>query len=139
MAKKRVLVVEDERKLCALLKEALEPEYAVLVAEDGREGLALARQTKPDLILLDLRLPRIDGYNVLRALKMSPDTIEIPVVIVSAVSESDSLLKANTLGACEYLIKPLALPEVRLAVRRGLLSSHRVDKRFQRRADLSDG
>ncbi len=132
MVRKRLLVVEDEEKIRHLLKDALEPDYEVTLARDGREGLALAREARPDLILLDLHLPRIDGYNVLRALKMSVETIEIPVIVVSAVSAADSLLQANVLGACEYLIKPLELDELRRAVHRGLLSCRRVDRRFKR-------
>ena len=122
MPKRRILVVEDEEKIRRLFKTALEPSYSVVAARDGKEGLALAQLTQPDMILLDLRLPKLDGYMVLRALKMSAKTANIPVVIISAVSASGSLLDASSLGASDYLIKPIELSEVRDVVRRYVVS-----------------
>ena len=121
MAKRRILVVEDEEKVRVALAAFLEPEYDVVQAQDGREAVALAQQTMPNLILLDLRLPRLDGLDALRLLKMSPETVTIPVVVISAIGESDSLMNAEMLGASDYLIKPVNLQEVRDAVQRYLI------------------
>lgn len=120
MARPRVLVVEDEAKLRRVLASALRADYDVVTARDGEEALAVARTNMPDAILLDLRLPRLDGMHVLRCLKMSPETVEIPVVILSVNASSQSLLDAQHLGAIEYLIKPFQIQDVRESIRRSL-------------------
>jgi DNA-binding response OmpR family regulator len=114
----KILVVEDEERLRRIFKRYLEPEYEVILASDGREGVDLAREQKPNLILLDLRMPRLDGLSALRLLKMSEKTVEIPVVVISAIGESDSLLDAQSIGALDYLIKPFDLTDVRRMVER---------------------
>ena len=118
MATKRILVVEDEEKLRVLLQRFLEPDYEVLLAEDGRQAVDIAKAKRPNLILLDIRLPKLNGLDVLRLLKMSEDTVSIPVVILSGIGESGSLLDAETLGAVDYLIKPFSLEDVRGMVQR---------------------
>ena len=114
----KILVVEDEEGLRKIFKKYLEPEYEVILACDGKEGVDLAGEQKPNLILLDLRMPKLDGLSVLRLLKMSEKTVEIPVVIISAIGESDSLLDAQLIGALDYLIKPFDLADVRRMVER---------------------
>ncbi len=118
MSKKRILVVEDEEKFRRILKECLEPDYEVILAPSGEEGVALAKTIRPDGILLDLRLPGMDGFDVLRTLKMSPETVRIPVMIVSATGWSGSLMDAEWLGAVDYLLKPVSLSDIREAVQR---------------------
>ena len=118
MQKKRVLVVEDEDKVRDILRRHLEPDYEVLVAQDGQEGVSQARAHRPHLILLDLRMPRMDGLSMLRVLKIAEETVGIPVVVLSAIGESGSLLDAQMLGACDYLIKPVDMAEMRDTVQR---------------------
>lgn len=118
MPKKRVLVVEDEEKVRDILRRHLEEDYEVLSAGDGQEGVARARSHHPHLILLDLRMPRMDGLSALRLLKMTEETVGIPVVVLSAIGESGSLLDAQMLGACDYLIKPVDMTEMRDTVLR---------------------
>lgn len=116
----KILVIDDEERICQLLKEALEPPYEVHVARDGREGLVQARTVKPDLILLDLRMPRTDGLTVLAKLKAHRKMSTIPVIIISAKGETDSLLEGQRAGAADYLIKPLVLEELYQVIRRQL-------------------
>ncbi|MBI3324653.1 MAG: response regulator [Candidatus Omnitrophica bacterium] len=118
MVKKRVLVVEDEEKVREILRRHLEQDYEVLVAQDGQEGVSQAKAHHPDLILLDLRMPRMDGLSMLRVLKTVEETVGIPVVVLSAIGESGSLLDAQMLGACDYLIKPVDMAEMREIVQR---------------------
>lgn len=118
MEKSRILVVEDEELFRESLRDYFEPGFEVLLAKDGPEGLMLARDFHPQVILLDLRLPGLMGMNVLRVLKMFPETVRIPVVVVSAVSDSDSLMDAVALGASDYLIKPCSLAEIQKTLRR---------------------
>ena len=123
MPKQRILIVEDERKLRRVLGSYFESEYDVLLAKDGQEALTLAKAFRPDVILLDLRLPDLGGLDVLRVLKTSTGTLPIPVVVLSALGSSRSLLDAGALGAEEYLLKPSPLAEVRDAIRRQLFRS----------------
>lgn len=123
MPRPRILVVEDDAKLREILKGALESGYDILLAKDGQEALTLARTFRPDVILLDLQLPRLGGLDVLKVLKMSAETIPIPVVVLSALEGSCSLLDAGALGAQEYLLKPTPLTEVRDAIQRQLFRS----------------
>lgn len=102
----RVLVIEDDpflRKACATSLQ--QRGYAVLAAADGEAGLAMARAERPALILLDLLMPKITGLEVLRALKASPDTQDIPVLVLSNSSRADDRRRVQELGANGYLVK----------------------------------
>jgi CheY-like chemotaxis protein len=108
----RVLIVEDEKPIRELLNDFLSDEgYQTLLAENGQRGIELARAEQPDLILMDLMLPLLDGFAAMRALKEDPETRKIPVVVMSANSVlllhlSDQLL------ADETLRKPFDLDQV---------------------------
>jgi DNA-binding response OmpR family regulator len=107
----RILVIEDNRNLATGLRNNLEIEgYAVDVAADGRSGLALARAAAPDLVILDLMLPGMDGYRVLRALR--EEGIDTPVLILSARGEEADKLLGFHLGADDYVAKPFGLLEL---------------------------
>jgi len=104
--KKQILVVEDDQFLRGLMVKKLESEdFDVMQAVDGESGLRLAREKKPDLILLDLILPGIDGFEVLRQLKESSDTADMQVVVLSNLGQKDDIDRALSLGAKDYLIK----------------------------------
>ncbi|HEX3867624.1 MAG TPA: response regulator transcription factor [Gemmatimonadaceae bacterium] len=108
---KRVLVIEDNRNLATGLRNNLEIEgYAVDVAVDGTSGLARARACIPDLIVLDLMLPGMDGYRVLRALRH--DGVDTPVLILSALGEETDKVLGFRLGADDYVAKPFGLLEL---------------------------
>ena len=107
----RILLVEDSKPIRRENESALyNAGYEVICAEDGEAALQLARQQKPDLILLDMILPKLSGPEVLQHLKSEPTTSEIPVVVLSSLSEKnrEKLLEA---GAEEYLEKNLLMPE----------------------------
>ena len=118
MVPSRILVIDDDEGIRRLMARALEKDYEVHVAADGAEGLALARCVKPHLILLDLRMPGLDGLSVLARLKTHPDTRTIPVVIASVRGETDLVLDAQRAGAADQLIKPFTLEELRAVVQR---------------------
>ena len=106
-----VLVVEDNRNLATGLRNNLEIEgYEVDVAGDGAAGLALARSTSPDLIILDLMLPGMDGYRVLKTLR--EEGIDTPVLILSARGEETDKVLGFHLGADDYVAKPFGLLEL---------------------------
>jgi two-component system, OmpR family, alkaline phosphatase synthesis response regulator PhoP len=107
----RVLVIEDSTDLAEGLRYNLELEgYAVKVAEDGNTGLACAREWEPDLVILDLMLPGIDGYQVLRSLRA--DGRQTPVLILSARGEESDKVRGFQLDADQYVTKPFGLIEL---------------------------
>jgi two-component system phosphate regulon response regulator PhoB len=113
--RKVVLAVEDEESILELLRYNLEKAgFAVLTATSGETGLALARQRRPDLILLDLMLPGMDGLEVCRLLKKARETEGIPIVMLSARGEEADIVAGLELGADDYLTKPFS-PRVLLA------------------------
>jgi len=101
-----ILIVEDEPTLQKALRIALEREgYEVKSAMEGEAGLKLAKESKPNLILLDLILPKIDGFEILAELKKDESTKEIPVIILTNLESSQDIEKALVLGAKTYLVK----------------------------------
>lgn len=108
-----VLIIEDERFLCDLLRKKLENSgLEVRGAFDGETGLKNIEADKPDLILLDLLLPGMDGFEVLRRLKKDERFRNIPVLIISNLSEPNDVAKAKKEGAEEYLIKANYSPQM---------------------------
>jgi DNA-binding response OmpR family regulator len=106
-----VLLIEDNEKLARGLQSNLEFEgYAVLCTSDGASGLALARQERPDIIVLDLMLPDTDGYRVLRTLRDEGDTT--PVLVLTALGEEADKVRGFRFGADDYVTKPFGLMEL---------------------------
>lgn len=104
--KTKILVVEDEEILLTALSEELKQEgFEVVGAKDGVEGVEKAASEKPNLILLDLVMPRLDGIGALKQMKDNPATKEIPVVILTNLSDYDKVSDALSLGAMDYLVK----------------------------------
>lgn len=114
MSKARILVVDDDAQLQKALRRRLEREgYHVTVAGDGEEALRLFDQTRPDLVILDVMLPRLDGFGVLAELRACSDT---PVIILSARSDELDKLVGFRLGVDDYMTKPFSLAELVLRV-----------------------
>lgn len=123
-AKARILVVDDEEDLGRILKFALMAAgHEVLLALDGAEGLKLAREGAPDLILLDLMLPKIDGYKVCRMLKFDERYKSIPIVILSARTQEADKEMARDTGADLFITKPYNLEEILRTIDKLLLTS----------------
>ncbi len=103
---KKILVIEDDKFLRELISQKLLKEgYDILEAIDGERGIESAKTEKLDLILLDLILPGIDGFEVLARLKSDPEVSEIPVIILSNLGQKDDIEKGLKMGAVDYLIK----------------------------------
>jgi len=108
--KKRVLLVDDEKDLTELVTFNLQRNgYEVLCAYNGTDALEIARKESPDLILLDLMLPGVDGIEVARRLKGEPRTESIPIIMLSAKSEETDVVVGLTLGADDYITKPFSM------------------------------
>lgn len=115
---RKILIIDDEAGMRDLIKEALEADFQIFLAENGQSGLEQARTLKPDLVLLDIRMPDMDGMTVLRKLKTDHATQAIPVVMVSVHGETDILLESQRAGAADHVIKPFKLEELRKVVHR---------------------
>jgi two-component system, OmpR family, alkaline phosphatase synthesis response regulator PhoP len=125
MAKKKILVVDDEEDILELVRYNLAREgYNVLCASSGEDGLKAAKSEKPDLIVLDLMLPGIDGLDVTRRLKGDPVTRKIPIVMLTAKGEESDIVAGLELGAEDYITKPFSprvlVARVKAALRREL-------------------
>ena len=108
-----ILIVEDEQDIRELLAYNLEKEgYATVQAADGKEGLELARSRKPDLILLDLMLPKMDGLAVCRELERDSGTVRIPIIMLTARDDDASQMKGFDALADDYITKPFSMPVV---------------------------
>lgn len=107
----KILIADDDTMLLSMYKERLELSgYKVAAADNGEKALATVKQFPPDLILLDVMMPKLDGYQTLAALKSDPTTKNIPVVMLSALSRDMNREKAMEGGADDYLIKSEAMP-----------------------------
>ena len=105
--KTRILIVDDEADLVSVLRIGLEIEgFEVIAASDGEEGLRKAREERPDLVVLDLMLPKLDGYRVCRALKFDERYRGLPIVILSARSGEQDRRLAFDMGADAFVTKP---------------------------------
>ena len=113
-----VLVIEDEADMMNLLRYNLSKAgFGVLIASDGLTGLELARKNRPDVIILDLLLPQMDGYAVCKAIRNNPATGALPIVILTAKAEPGERIKGLEIGADDYVTKPFNLRELILRVR----------------------
>lgn len=103
---KLILFIEDEPTLQKTLGRALEKDgYEVQSALDGQSGLALVKRIKPNIVLLDLILPKMDGFEVLKELKKDPETKEIPVIVLTNLESPADVERALSEGATNYLVK----------------------------------
>jgi DNA-binding response OmpR family regulator len=104
--KKKILIIEDDRSLQSALVEIISQEgYEVISAYDGEEGLSKLSGSSPDLILLDIILPKKDGYEVLEHIKKDPEKKNIPVLILTNLEETDNVQRALDLGATTFMVK----------------------------------
>lgn len=114
---KTILVVEDDNNIRRSIEFCLEQAgYSVITAQDGLSGMQIALETIPDLILLDLILPKMNGYLVCEALKSEESTSSIPIVIMSAKAEEEDIEKSRIHGADDYMVKPFTPGELRKKV-----------------------
>ncbi|MEE9389955.1 MAG: response regulator [Candidatus Aminicenantaceae bacterium] len=105
----KILIVDDEEDFCYFVKKNLEAisNYKIITATKGRKGIQIARKEKPDLILLDIMMPGIDGFEVLKRLKRNEKTRKIPIIMLTAKDEDDSIVRALGSFCDDYIIKPI--------------------------------
>src|SRR5437773_7671008 len=133
----QILLIDDDQDLHDLLVTSLiDDNIQLLCARDGRDGLALARRNKINVILLDLGLPKNDGFAVLQQLKEDAHLQNIPVIILTAWNSTSDKLRGFELGAVDYLTKPFESAELRARVRAALGSKRLQDELTQANHDL---
>lgn len=109
----KILVVDDEPPILRLMEFILAREgHQMVVAVNGEEALARVAEHKPDLILLDIMMPRIDGYEVVRRLRADPDHSAIPIIMLSAKAQDGDVQKGVDVGVNEYVTKPFSPPHL---------------------------
>jgi DNA-binding response OmpR family regulator len=103
---KKIMVIEDDHFLSSLIKARLEKDgYAVIQAFDGEEAIQTLREVRPNLIILDLIMPKVTGFEVLQMVSITPGFENVPVVILSNLAQESDIQKARELGAREYFVK----------------------------------
>jgi putative two-component system response regulator len=108
----RLLLVDDEPNNLQVLRHILQDHYRLLFARDGEKALQLAAASRPDLILLDVMMPGMTGLEVCRQLKQNPQTAALPVIFVTALSDSKDEAEGFAAGAVDYISKPVSPPIV---------------------------
>jgi len=124
---RKILIIDDEEDLTFFVKANLElcGDYEVIVANSGKDGLKLASSFRPHVILLDIMMPNMDGYQVLEKIKKSNATLNIPVIMLTAKGDMESKIKAASLYDEDYLVKPVQIETLKdkistVLMRRGL-------------------
>ncbi|ADO77531.1 response regulator [Halanaerobium praevalens] len=126
----KILVVDDEKNIRLVVGKSLEKSgFDIVYAIDGLEAVEKANESNPDLVLLDLRLPKMNGFLVLEALKSNAATEEIPVIILSALSEEDDVQKAISLGAEDFLVKPISQGDLLASVEEAFSEKNEENKK----------
>lgn len=110
----KILVIDDEEEFLSFIKTNIElrGDYEVLVAPDGKEGVRLAEKNMPGVILLDIIMPKVDGFETLKLLRENEKTKSIPVIMVTARADDQAMMKALKLHDDGYIIKPVKLEEL---------------------------
>lgn len=129
---KRVLVIEDQDEVRNPILEMLEADgYEGLGAENGRQGVELAREQLPNLIISDIMMPELDGYGVLTELQQDPTTAAIPIIFLTARTQAEDRRRGMLLGADDYLTKPFSFEELRHAIDVRLAKQSALERKFQ--------
>jgi len=125
--KQAILIIEDTQDLVDLLVKRFEERYDITYALLGADGLSKAGKVRPDMILLDVNLPDMSGFEVLRKLKEDPETSDIPILIMTAMSDTESIVNGFEMGAEDYLVKPFNFVELSARVK-----AHLTIRRLQK-------
>lgn len=122
-----ILIVEDDEDSRLMLKTLLEMwSYRVFEAADGIEAISIAEQTRPDLILMDAKLPNLDGFETTRRIRQSATINDVPIIFLSACAEAVYRGRASDAGANEYLVKPLIFEQLEISLEKYLCQPQKI-------------
>ncbi len=123
LTKNKILLIDDEENFCFFVKKNLEQngDFFVIYTTDPDKGIKLAQKNHPDLVLLDILMPKKDGFKVLEALKKNPKTLSIPVIMLTALGDEETKLKASALYNENYITKPVSYEMLRSEIEKILI------------------
>ena len=141
MTKETILIVDDEEDIVELIQYNLKAEgYSILTAEAGEQAIKIAKQSRPDLMVLDLMLPGMDGFEVTRYLRSNEETRDMPIVILTAKGEESDIITGLELGANDYISKPFSpkvlIARIRAILRRRRKESETASEKIKQEGDL---
>lgn len=123
----KILVIDDEQTINELIKVNLElAGYKVIQALDGIKGFALAKQELPNVIVLDIMMPEVDGFTVAQRIRQNPETKNIPILMLTALSQLSDKVKGFDIGVDDYLVKPFEMEELKVRIRALLKRSRQI-------------
>jgi two-component system alkaline phosphatase synthesis response regulator PhoP len=134
---KRVLIVDDDQENLQLVADLLRTEFQPFTAANGREGVLVAVREQPDLILLDVNMPDMDGFEVCKRLREQPGTRQIPIIMLTTASSLDSRVKGLDLGADDYITKPFQVREL-VARIHARVRRHEIDRKAETMIELGN-
>ena len=136
----KILVVDDDSAINELIKVNLElAYYSVITAEDGNKGYALAKQELPDLIILDVMMPEVDGFTVAKRIRENSQTKDIPILMLTALNMLQNKVQGFNIGVDDYLVKPFEMEELLLRVKAILKRSDTIPKSIAIKEVLTKG
>lgn len=136
----KILVIDDDQAINELIKINLELSYYnVISAFDGNRGYALAKQELPDLIVLDVMMPEVDGYTVAKRIRENNSTKDIPIIMLTALGMLQNKAQGFDIGVDDYLVKPFEMEELLMRVKALLKRSNNIPKSFAVKEVLSQG
>ncbi|MCD7779934.1 MAG: response regulator transcription factor [Candidatus Gastranaerophilales bacterium] len=136
----KILVVDDDAAINELIKVNLElAYYKVICASDGNKGYALAKQELPDLIILDVMMPEVDGYTVAKRIRENEQTKDIPIIMLTALNMLQNKVQGFNIGVDDYLVKPFEMEELLVRVKALLKRSSNIPKSLAVKEVLSKG
>lgn len=136
----KILVIDDEQSINELIKINLElVGYKVIQALDGIKGFALAKQELPNLIVLDVMMPEVDGYTVAQRIRQNPETKNIPILMLTALSQLKDKVQGFDIGVDDYLTKPFEMDELRVRIRALLKRSNQLPESIATKELLTVG
>ena len=136
----KILVIDDDITINELVKINLELQgYSVVTAENGMTGFALAKQEQPDLIILDVMMPEIDGFTVAKRIREYENTSDTPILMLTALSQLNDKVKGFDIGVDDYLVKPFEIEELKVRVRALLKRTNAIPKSLATKEVLTIG
>ena len=136
----KILVIDDDLAINELIKINLElAGYKVMTAFDGNKGYALAKQENPDLIVLDVMMPDVDGYTVAKRIRENDDTKDIPILMLTALNMLQNKVQGFNIGVDDYLVKPFEMEELQVRIKALLKRSNNIPKSVAVKEVLTKG
>lgn len=136
----KILVIDDDTAINELIKVNLElAYYKVVTALDGNKGFALAKQELPDLIVLDVMMPEVDGYTVAKRIRENKSTKDIPIIMLTALNMLQNKVQGFNIGVDDYLVKPFEMEELLVRIKALLKRSNNIPKSFVEKEVLTQG